>query len=383
MRAEPPTPADQLAAIRAPFLAAGAEAVDTPILQPLNLLLDLAGEALRARLFVVQAEGGVEACLRPDFTVPVARLHLDRGVASGRYLYEGRVFRASADGDRDEEMLQIGLERYDLGGASPAVDAEIVALAWRAAAAGGRHDLTLWLGDIALFAAFVDALDLAPPLAARLKRAAGRPRLLQAELARAGQVTGEAGAGGGLAEILAGLASKDAGRMLEEVWALAGIEPVGGRGPAEIAERLVRRAEAARAPALAPAQAEAIGQFLTIEAAPSEALAAVAALAGPKAKALRAALGDWTTRLSELSHAGVPVSHARFATALGHAFDYYDGLTFEVRSEALGADRPVAVGGRYDGLPGRLGGPAEARAVGCMVRPRRAALETSTQETKA
>jgi ATP phosphoribosyltransferase regulatory subunit len=382
MRAEAPVPDDQLAAIRAPFLAAGAEPVDTPILQPLNLLLDLAGEAMRARLFVVQAEGGAEACLRPDFTVPVARLHLDRGAASGRYLYEGRVFRASAEDDRDEEVLQIGLERYDLGGAAPAADAEIVALAWRAAAAGGRQDLTLWLGDIALFAAFVDALDLAPALAARLKRAAARPRLLQAELARAGQGTGEAVAAGGLADILAGLAPKDAGRMLEEVWTLAGIEPVGGRGPAEIAERLIRRAEAARAPALTSAQAEAIGRFLTIEAAPSEALAAVAALAGPKAKALKAALGDWTTRLGELSHAGVPVSHARFATALGHDFDYYDGLTFEIRSDALGADRPVAVGGRYDGLPGRLGGPVEARAVGCMVRPRRAALETQAQETQ-
>ena len=26
----------------------------------------------------------------------------------------------------------------------------------------------------------------------------------------------------------------------------------------------------------------------------------------------------------------------RFAPALGHAFDYYDGLTFEVRSDASG-----------------------------------------------
>jgi ATP phosphoribosyltransferase regulatory subunit len=63
----------------------------------------------------------------------------------------------------------------------------------------------------------------------------------------------------------------------------------------------------------------------------------------------------------------------RFAPALGHAFDYYDGLTFEIRSEALGADRPVAVGGRYDGLLARLGGGGgSARAIGCMVRPWRA-----------
>ena len=77
MRAEAPTPAAVLQAIREPFLAAGAQAVDPPVIQPLNLLLDLAGEAMRTRLFIVQDAGGREACLRPDFTVPVARLHLD------------------------------------------------------------------------------------------------------------------------------------------------------------------------------------------------------------------------------------------------------------------------------------------------------------------
>jgi len=35
----------------------------------------------------------------------------------------------------------------------------------------------------------------------------------------------------------------------------------------------------------------------------------------------------------------------------------------------------VASGGRYDGLLGRLGGPAAAQAVGCVVRPWRAWAE--------
>ena len=68
----------------------------------------------------------------------------------------------------------------------------------------------------------------------------------------------------------------------------------------------------------------------------------------------------------------LPPERMRFAPALGHAFDYYDGLTFEVRSDALGPERPVASGGRYDGLLARLGGPADARAVGLVVRPWRA-----------
>ena len=57
MRLERSIPAEALDAIRAPFLEQGAQAIDTPVLQPLNLLLDLAGEAMRPRLFVVQADG--------------------------------------------------------------------------------------------------------------------------------------------------------------------------------------------------------------------------------------------------------------------------------------------------------------------------------------
>ena len=372
MSAEPAVPAEPLAAIRAPFLDEAAEVVDAPILQPLGLLLELAGEAMRPRLFVVQSEGGQETCLRPDFTVPVVRQHLESGRSSGRYFYEGKAFRASPEPGRPDEFRQIGLESFDGAEASVVqADAQIAALAWRSALAGGRSDLSLWLGDIALFAAFVDTLGLAAPLAARVKRVAARPRLLAAELARAEAAPDAAPSDDGkLAGLLSGLSEAEAATVLEEVWALAGIDPVGGRGPAEIAQRLIRRAQAAQAPALTPDQADRIRRFLAIEDAPQGAFAAVRAVAG--AGALDAPLAAWSERLDLLAAAGVPAAQMRFSTALGHAFDYYDGLTFEIRSAALDPERSVAVGGRYDSLPARLGGAAGARAVGCVVRPWRA-----------
>ena len=373
MRVEPAVPAEVLAAVRAPLESSGAERADAPLLQPLNLLLDLAGEAMRARLFVVQAEGGAESCLRPDFTVAIARRHLESGRAAGAYWYEGAAFRASSGADRPEEFVQIGLEMFSPGGgAVEAADAEIAGLAWRAAAAGGRKDLSLWLGDVALFGAFVDGLDLGEALAARLKRVAGRPRLLWAELARAGEPAGAQA--GTLAGLLAGLSETQAAALLEEVWALAGVEPVGGRGPAEIAARLVRKAEAVKAPALTEAQADAVRAFMAIDDEPAYAFAKMRELAGGKDRALKAALGGWESRLNELSRVAPP-DRIRFTPALGHAFDYYDGIVFEVRSAAIGPDRAVAVGGRYDGLLARLGGAGDARAVGCMVRPWRAWAE--------
>jgi len=369
MRVEPAVPAEALAAIRAPLEASGAERADAPLLQPLNLLLDLAGEAMRARLFVVQAEGGTESCLRPDFTVAIARQHIESARAAGLYWYQGAAFRASSGTDRPEEFVQLGLEMFSPGGGRvEAADAEIAGLAWRAAEAGGRKDLSLWLGDVALFGAFVESLDLPETLAARLKRVAGRPRLLWAELSRVGET---AATGGTLAGLLAGLSEAQAAALLEEVWALAGVEPVGGRGPAEIAARLVRKAEAANAPALTEAQSDAIRAFMAIDDTPAYAFARLRDLAGTNDGALKAALAGWEARLLELTRIA-PADRLRFAPALGHAFDYYDGLTFEVRSEALGSDRPVAVGGRYDGLLTRLGGASDARAVGCMVRPWRA-----------
>jgi ATP phosphoribosyltransferase regulatory subunit len=369
VRVEPPVPAQALAAIRGALATAGATSVDAPILQPLNLLLDLAGEAMRARLFVVQAEGGAEACLRPDFTVAVARQHIESGAAAGRYVYEGPAFRSAPEGERPEEFVQLGVELFaPPRTATVEADAEIAGLAWRAALAGGRDDLTLWLGDVGLFSAFIESLGLPDVLAARLKRVAGRPRLLNAELARAGEAAPRAG-GGQLAALLSGLSEPQAAAMLEEVWALAGVEPVGGRGPGEIAARLVRRAEAAQAPALTEGQAAAIRAFMAISEAPAAGLAKVRTLTG-KSKTLEAALADWDRRLSGLAE--VPAGRMRFSPALGHAFDYYDGLTFEVRSDALGPDRPVASGGRYDGLLARLGCTANARAVGCVVRPWRA-----------
>ncbi|PXA91387.1 ATP phosphoribosyltransferase regulatory subunit, partial [Caulobacter sp. D4A] len=106
--------------------------------------------------------------------------------------------------------------------------------------------------------------------------------------------------------------------------------------------------------------------------APDAALDAIQALAGPNRAPLDAAIEGWRKRLAGMVAGGVPIERIRLNAAFGRAFGYYDGYLFEVRSAALGEERPVAAGGRYDGLPARLGAETKTGAVGCMVRPARA-----------
>ena len=375
MNLEPPIPAEVLAAVRAPFAGLGATPIDPPVMQPLGLILDLSGEAMRERLILVQADGGDEAALRPDFTIPAARLHIDSGRPGGRYFYEGKAFRAAPRGrEAYEEFLQIGLEAFETSAAAEG-DAEIAGLAWRAAAAGGRDDLTLELGDVGLFGAFIDTLKLADALGARIKRAFASPRRLREMLERAQQPAATAGAapaGDRLSAMLSALPEAEAAAVLQDLWALAGIEPAGGRSAAEIVHRLAERSAVARAPDLTPEQASLIGRFLAIADKPAAALEAVARLAGPGGAKLEAALKGWARRLAALQDEGAPAAAMRLSTAFGRDFGYYDGMLFEVRSAALGGHRPVAAGGRYDSLFARLGASLACGAVGCMVRPGRA-----------
>jgi ATP phosphoribosyltransferase regulatory subunit len=365
---EPPVPPAVLAAIRAPFEGRGAVPIDPPVLLPLSLLLDLAGEAMRARLFVVQGDGGEEAALRPDFTVAVARSHIEAGLAEGRHLYEGRAFRAAPPGsDRPREFLQIGLEA--LGETpSPEADAEVTALAWASARAGGREDLELLLGDVALFDAFTEALEVLPVWAARLHRALAGPAALLAALTTSAKPA--AATASPLADLLAHRPEAEAAAVLEDLWALAGVTPIGGRSAAEIARRLIARAAESETPPLSAAAADVLRRLAVVEGEPLAALDAISRLGRGLGAGVDEALERSMARVRALETAGVS-GRQRFVAAFGRPFGYYDGFLFEVRSGALGPDAPVAAGGRYDRLPLRLGGRA-AGAVGCMVRPYRA-----------
>ncbi|MEL7027989.1 MAG: ATP phosphoribosyltransferase regulatory subunit, partial [Pseudomonadota bacterium] len=156
-----------LAAIAEQFAAAideaGYEWVDAPVLQPARVYIDQSGEDLRRRTFMFAAPDGEELCLRPEQTIPTARVFLEHGAATPANLaYRGMVFRQPPEGvDRPREYQQIGVERF--GGADPlSEDVAPLALAASLVASAGVTGVTIHMGDLGLFPALVDALEASP-----------------------------------------------------------------------------------------------------------------------------------------------------------------------------------------------------------------------------
>src|SRR4029077_1778880 len=63
-------------ALVASYERAGYARVAPAMLQPAEPFLDLSGEDIRRRMFLVNDAAGGELCLRPDLTIPVARDYL-------------------------------------------------------------------------------------------------------------------------------------------------------------------------------------------------------------------------------------------------------------------------------------------------------------------
>lgn len=336
--------------------AVSGERIDPPTLLPARIILELSGEAVRARLCTFTDATGEEIALRPDLTTPIAAQAAAGELPLQRYHYSGRAYRLALPGaDERTEFRQIGFEWFGGGGAKE--DAEAAALTAEAAAAGGvrEADASLRFGDVAVFHAVVDALDFSPRWRQSLKRAFARrkgPReLLSSE--RSGPPP--------LAASLAALSPADAERAVEEIFALTGAQPV-ARTAGEIAERL---RDLAGDVAPSPAAAKLLGTYLAIDAPVAGCIAALEAFAKSAKVDLGPALAALSQRLDLLRSAPF-WGKARFSAEAGRRFEYYDGFVFEL---AATADRPIASGGRYDGLIAKLsGGKLAAPAIGAALR---------------
>jgi ATP phosphoribosyltransferase regulatory subunit len=355
-------------ALVASYERAGYARMAPAILQPAEPFLDLSGEDIRKRMYLTTAPGGGEFCLRPDLTIPVSRDYLASELAGqpAGFCYLGPVFRHRSDAPA--EFLQAGIESFGRPDQA-AADAEMLALGLEATAHYGVQNPDIQIGDVALFANLIAALDLPPAWKRRLVKDFNRKANLAQDLDRlvlGG--TNERPEYQGVLAALAGSDPKGARALVTDLLSIAGINAVGGRSVGEIADRFLEQS-ALGASAKLPRDVRAlIEKFLAIAGDPDEAAADLRALAaqGNMTAALNPALDVFESRSGFLAAQGIDLKRVHFSTAFGRGFDYYTGFVFELTDPARTGD-PLVAGGRYDGLLTRLGAPAPIAAIGFAV----------------
>ncbi|MCK9918736.1 ATP phosphoribosyltransferase regulatory subunit [Microbacteriaceae bacterium K1510] len=361
-------PETRAEALVASYERAGYARVTPAILQPAEPFLDLSGEDIRKRMYLTTAPGGAEFCLRPDLTIPVSRDYLASPAAGqpASFCYLGPVFRHRIDGPA--EFLQAGIESFGRSDTA-AADAEMLSLGLEATAHYGLAAPSIQIGDVALFAALIAALDLPAAWKRRLVKDFNRKTNLAQDLDRL--VLGGSNARPEYQGVLAALAGSDpkgAHALVTDLLSIAGISAVGGRSVAEIADRFLEQSALGASTKLPRDVRSLIERFLAVAGDPDEAaveLRALAAEAGMLGE-LSPALDLFESRTGFLAARGIDLKRVRFSTSFGRGFDYYTGFVFELTDPVRTGD-PLVAGGRYDGLLTRLGAPSPIPAVGFSV----------------
>ncbi|KZE28029.1 ATP phosphoribosyltransferase regulatory subunit [Chelatococcus daeguensis] len=345
------------------FAREGYQRLEPPVLQPVDVFLELLGEDLRRRLFLTQDAAGSELCLRPDYTIPVSRAYLASPAAgsAASLSYHGPVFRQRAG--EIGEIAQAGIENFGRTDRE-AADAEVLALAMEAAGLFGLAVPVVRLGDMGLLAAVLDALRLAPATRRRVLRAITQGEPVDAPKTAANGNGNDDHAG--LLAAIAGQDAKAARAFVEDVLAIAGISKVGGRTAGEIAERFLARAEAKAGELSVEAHAT-LARFLAVEGDPDSAAAALRALARDAGLAIDAAIDTFEARTGFMAARGIDVARLAFAANFARNLDYYTGFIFELHDPARPEEKPIVGGGRYDKLLSQLGAAEVIPAVGCSI----------------
>ena len=351
-------------ALIAAYERAGYARICPKILQPAEPFLALSGEDIRRRMYLLSDVAGREFCLRPDLTIPVALDYLASQDAGrpANFCYLGPVFRQR--GQAAGEFLQAGVESFGRDDKA-AADAEALALGLEATAHFGLAEPEIRMGDVALFAALIRALELPPAWRRRLVKDFNRKALLANDLDRLTLAGAhERSEYQGVLAALANSDPKGARALVADLLSIAGISTVGGRSVGEIADRFLEQAELGASATLPRETRTLIETFFAIEGEPDMAAAELWKLADAAEIDLAPALEIFETRTGLMAARGIDARRVRFATAFGRGLDYYTGFVFELYDPQGRADGQLVAGGRYDGLFARLGCAEPIPAVG-------------------
>ncbi len=360
----------QAVAILKCFAARGYAREEPSVLQPADIFLDRSGEEIRRRTFTLTDPSGRELCLRPDLTIPICKMAVDSGAAlPARISYNGLAFRHQPnEPHRPTQFFQAGTELLGLEDRA-AGEIEILSLTVEALHAAGLKEFDMKVGDLALFGALVDALDVPAQWRARLKRHFWRAGYFEALLNRL--THGASTDTQRLLGSLGGLTPPESRAAIEGLMDLVADAPQGARTRDEIVERLMEQAADAAALRLDPKIAAVITSLLNVSGTAQSALGEIAALTKNAGITLDAPLAAMEQRLKALQSLGIDPARVAFAARFGRNMEYYTGFVFELWSHDAEGPVQVAGGGRYDTLLEALGAKQPIPAIGCALRTER------------
>lgn len=360
----------QAEAILAVFAERGYARRECSVLQPADMFLDRSGEEIRRRTFELTDPSGRDLCLRPDLTIPTCKWQVESGGSyPARLCYNGLVFRHQPlEPHRPTQFYQAGAELLGLDDRAGA-ETEIMRLTVDAVRATGLDGFTVKIGDLTLFSALVDALDVPVQWRGRLKRHFWRKGYFEALLQR--MTAGPARDTQRLLAHLGGLEPLEARAAIEGLLDMVGEAPLGARTREEIVERLIEQAADAAALRLDPKVSDTIVSMLAVTGSAPRAIAAIRALMKSAGVALEAPLVAMEARLDALAALGIDSSDVAFEARFGRNMEYYTGFVFELWSRDAEGPVQVAGGGRYDGLLEALGAGRSIPAIGCAIRTER------------
>lgn len=361
----------QNAAIMAVFERAGFEQIAPDIIQPADIFLERSGEDIRARTFVFNDPNGNELCLRPDLTVPACRYHLSHAAKpelQARYCYLGPAFRFPDERLSPQEFTQAGLEWFGAGDAI-AAEARVLKLAISALEAAGASALKVTLGDIGLFSALLDDIEMPARWRRRLRHQFWRPLAFHDLLE---SFSGSAPQKRSSISAVVDQVKGNGVQTVQDVLNGAAIAPVGLRSLEDIAERLVEKSADRSEKPLDAKQRHVIEALLSITGTCDTVLEKLRAVAGDKT--YQAAVGAFARRLEALEEQGLNPRRFDFSASFGRELEYYTGLVFQIEADDAEGKVAVAGGGRYDDLLSDLGASRKISAVGCAIHTERLAM---------
>ncbi len=342
---------------------------ETSLLQPVDAFLELSGEDIRRRLYLTSDANGTEMCLRPEYTIPVASAYIASSTQGERaeYSYCGPVFRHRIG--ENGEFVQAGVESFardDL----EAADGETLSLALETARLMGFAEPKLRMGDVAIIEAVLTSLNVPAPQHRKLLRALASGRPYAEALVNATNAAPKNGLSGysGVLTALKGTDPSEARVFVKDLLSIAGINSVGGRSTADIAERFLSQADGVDVSLSAEARMT-LDAFLALEGDPDEVSASLRALAKGAGLELGDVIDRFDARIGFIAAQGVDVTGLTMQTRFVRSLDYYTSFIFEIAGHAPG--KPAIAGGRYDRLLGRLGATKDIPAVGFSVWPDR------------